>query len=117
MHARSPARMLVTPVLRAEFANKVSTAITMEVHTENSNKRKAVARPLARGIAKLLARGGAIGGVLKPAIDRSYGTAIGQALERKRRLRRRRSGARRHAKSLHDELKGVLAADAELKSA
>ena len=128
-----PDAMLVTPFLRAEFSNKVSEAITLEIHDENSSNRRAAAKGLItlvdvmtpwpielmvqhrfgqRPADKII---GALGTDRAMLVGRGYDTPI--ALERKRRLRRRRSGARRHAKSLHDELKGVLAADAELKSA
>ena len=123
-----PDAMLVTPFLRAEFSNKVSEAITWEIHDENSSNRRAAAKGLItlvdvmtpwtmssigqRPADKII---GALGTDRAMLVGRGYDTPI--ALERKRRLRRRRSGARRHAKSLHDELKGVLAADAELKSA
>ena len=124
--------MLVTPFLRAEFSNKVSEAITLEIHDENSKNRKAAAKGLItlvdvmtpwpfelvvqHGVGQLPADSiiGALGTTRAELVGTRYDTPI--ALERKRRLRRRRSGARRHAKSLHDELKGVLAADAVMSA-
>ena len=108
---------------------KVSEAITLEIHDENSKNRKAAAKGLITLVdvmtpwpPSLLRLGqlpadsiiGALGTSRADLVGTRYDTPI--ALERKRRLRRRRSGARRHAKSLHDELKGVLAADAVMSA-